>query len=329
LYLASNPRIRIALAALLLIGFAPAWGAGRTIKIPAWVSDPSGKLLLEAPPTGFEAWLDAEPAPIRNVQTPDGNLVLLLVTDVVGDLIRIEAARKAIVDSFGGFGPKQYTALLQAQDGLQVVQDPTTDREAFSEKLLSLPVSGLPGLLESLPDAVAIGDSMLAASQVRVAILYVTDGSIYEYRGDYTNPVINPSDHSDLSRRFRDRLVQERIQRTLDSLAKAWTPVFFLHLENRQDDLNVVYQNGLSQFASTTGGQALFCNSVAQIPAFLNQLVERISGLYTLTIETPAALTGRLGLRIAGPPEVIVTSRQSLEISPPEKPKKKGRTKRK
>ena len=42
-------------------------------------------------------------------------------------------------------------------------------------------------------------------SPVRVSVLYITDGSIYSYREDYTNPVINESDPHDLSRRFPRR----------------------------------------------------------------------------------------------------------------------------
>ena len=39
-------------------------------------------------------------------------------------------------------------------------------------------------------------------SPVRVSVLYITDRNIYNYREDYTNPVINGSDPHDLSRVF-------------------------------------------------------------------------------------------------------------------------------
>jgi len=76
----------------------------------------------------------------------------------------------------------------------------------------NLPVAGSPGLIEAVEQTTAIGDSMLRKSDARVAILFITDGSIHRYRGDYTSSVINPSDNSDLSRRFRDRLIQEKIR---------------------------------------------------------------------------------------------------------------------
>ena len=42
-------------------------------------------------------------------------------------------------------------------------------------------------------------------------MLYVTDSGVANYRADLLNPVINSSDSGDLSRRFADRAVQERM----------------------------------------------------------------------------------------------------------------------
>ena len=122
--------------------------------------------------------------------------------------------------------------------------DPTRNRRQFVEKLEAASVSGFPGLLDSVEQAAEIASSMLARSPVRVAVLYLTDGEIEDYRGDYVSSVVNPSDSGDLSRRFRDRLIQEKISSLAASLGRFSAPLFFVHLEEQNDSLNVAYQNG-------------------------------------------------------------------------------------
>ena len=58
-------------------------------------------------------------------------------------------------------------------------------------------------MLGTVPSALGLADALLRKAPVRVSVLYLTDGGIYSYREDYTNPVINQSDPHDLSRRFR------------------------------------------------------------------------------------------------------------------------------
>ena len=307
-------------ALVFLLHLLPATGAAQAeLKTPVWAKDAQGNFLTDIPRADLRAWLEDEPVEIKALHAPAGNLILLIVMDVVGDLTRIDAAREALVEALNGFGPREFAGLLRAQDGLQVVEEPTADRETLKDSLLAIGVSGFPGLLESIEEAATLGDRMMRASDVRVAVLYITDGSIYEYRGDYTNPVINPSDGGDLSRRFRDRLIQERIKRTLEKLIGAWTPLFFLHLENRRDNLNIVYQNGLTQFAQATAGEVLFCDSVAQVPAYLQQLIERIRTLHLLTVETPIEAAGRVRLKVESESAAELIHREQFEIAKPEK----------
>ena len=183
----------------------------------------------------------------------------------------MDVARRALIEAIDNLGPHPYVALLQAGEGLQVLADPTRDHEKLEELISNLQVSRFPSLLESVERASTIADRMLRESEVRVAVLSITDGSIRQYRGDYSSPVINPSDRTDLSRRFRDRVIRERITTITNSLHQSWAPMFFLHLERRTNRLDIAYQDGLRQFAQTTGGEALFCSSVSEIPAFLKQ----------------------------------------------------------
>lgn len=268
------------------------------LKAPLWVEADNEHLATLVPPDRIQAWLGDDPAQVRAVHPADGNLILLIVMDVVGDLIRVDAARQGLVEILNRFGPREFAGVLRAQDGLQVLLEPTSDRESLRDALLSLPVSGFPGLLESVEDAATLADRMLIQSDVRIAVLYITDGSIYAYRGDYTNPVINPSDGGDLSRRFRDRLIQERITSLLDSLMASSAPLFFLHLERERDSLNSVYQNGITQFAQATGGEALFCESVAQIRPYLEQIVQRVKNQQVVTLVPPDGVEGRVRLRL-------------------------------
>ncbi len=277
--------------------------------------DAAGGYRGDLKPGGFKVRLGDRPAAVTSVVAPKGDLVLLVVMDVIGDLGRIDTARQALVDQIDGLGGRQYVSVLQAQDGLQVVQDPTRDRKRLRESILNMPVASSPGLMAAVEQASNIADSMLRKSDVRVAVLFITDGSIYRYRGDYTSPVINPSDHSDLSRRFRDRLIQEKISAILSSLNTSAAPLFFLHLESHTDALNVVYENGIQQFAQATAGEAIFCRSVAEIPTQLAQLFARIQGLYTLTVRAAAPLGRRLRLEVEHPGSMELIHRSHLELT--------------
>jgi hypothetical protein len=310
------------LLSALTISLLLVCGAPGEMKVPLWVQAGDAQLTTLVPPEKIHAWFEDTQVVVRTVHPANGNLVLLIVLDVVGDLTRIDAVRAGLVELLADFGPREFVGLLRAQDGLQVLLEPTNDHKAVQDALLTSQVSGFPGLLDSVEDAAAVADQMLRQSDVRVAVLYITDGSIYEYRGNYTNPVINPSDGGDLSRRFGDSLVQERINGMLKSLMSSWAPLFFLHLENRGDRLNAVYQNGLTQFAQTTGGQALFCESVAQIQPFLEQIIGRVRSQQVITVETPPELAGqvRLRLEVEGA-DITYRERFDLEKPKPEETK--------
>ncbi len=282
----------------ILIGFQGAPPARGDMKAPLWVQPDNGQFVTLVPLEKIQAWLGDEQVQVQAVHPADGNLILLVVMDVVGDLQRVDAVREGLVEILSTFGPREFAGILRAQDGLEVLLEPTNDQESLKDTLLALPVSGFPGLLDSVEDAATVADRMLRQSDVRVAVLYITDGSIYAYRGGYTNPVINPSDGGDLSRRFGDSLIQERITSIMDSLMASWAPIFFLHLERQRDRLNSVYQNGMTQFAQATGGEALFCESVAQIKPFLEQIVERARSQQVVTITPPEGVEGRVRLRL-------------------------------
>ena len=122
---------------------------------------------------------------------------------------------------------------------------------------------------------------------MRLAVLYLTDSDIGNYRENFTNTTVNSSDSGDLSRRFPDVLVRERISRTLRSLAATQAPVFISQLTYRNDQLNVAYQTGLMSLATSTGGAASISRSIAEIPSAIDSLVDRIVGHYSLSLVLP------------------------------------------
>ena len=280
------------LLALLALATAAAEPA-EVFKTPVWA---------EGAAREFVVTLDGEPASVQSVQTPDDNLILLIVLDTVEYPDRVAAARDALVAGLRGLGRKYYAGVLTAQDGLAVRQDPVRGRNKLRSTLDSIDVRGIPGLLDVIVEASSLADQTLAAADVRLAVLFLTDGGIEDYRGDYTIPVVNPSDRSDLSRRFRGQLIRERIRSITDALETAQAPLFFLHLARQYDDLNEVYQNGISEFARLTGGQALFAQGLQEVPAMLQQLLDAIAGHSVLRLEVDCEGWARLAVRTdAGP----------------------------
>ncbi|MCP5114730.1 MAG: hypothetical protein GY953_28205 [bacterium] len=265
------------------------------VRIPVWTQSPQ-QLSQEE----IVATVDGAPARILRLQNPSDDLMLLVVLDLVGDLNEIDLAREALLATVVELPVNAYVGILRAQDGLQVVLDPTTDRDAAIAAIEGFSVSGTPGLLETVETASSLADSILAKSPVRIAICYVTDSNIYEYREDFTNPVINYSDRRDLSRRFPEGLVRDRIAKLKANLASRQAPIFIVHVERQRDRLNEAYQNGLMELASVTGGSSVFCGSNAEIATAVEQTFRTIATHYGLDLQ----VAGKLGAQV----EIVLES---------------------
>lgn len=281
----------IAVSLLALLPVLPAKAS--SFKTPVWTDGSA---------SGFEVTVDGEQAAVKSFQSPGAGLILLVVLDTVRRPDRFAAAREGLMAKLQALGPNYFAGALTAQDGLSVLQHPIRGREKLRRTLESVDVRGMAGLLDVIVETSRIADKTLAAADVRVAALFLTDGGIEDYRDEYTIPVVNPSDQRDLSRRFRDQLILERIRSISDALEPAQAPLFFLHLARRHDDLNEVYQNGISNFARITGGQALFAQALQEIPAMVEQLLDRIASHWVLRVEAECGGTVRLSVRSAGMP---------------------------
>jgi hypothetical protein len=127
----------------------------------------------------------------------------------------------------------------------------------------------------------------------------VTDSQISNYREDFTNPVINSSDSRDLSRRFPEGLIRERISRMNSSLARYQTPIFIVHLLHSRERLDEAYQNGLLQIATLTGGVAQFCRSAAEIPDAIAQAARAIASQYRVHVQLPPKASHTVSLTLS------------------------------
>ena len=235
----------------------------------------------------FTARLEGQPARILALRGPADDLMVLLVLDLTEDLGLAEIAKEALGSALPALPAKAQAALLRAQDGLRVLVDPTTDRAVLTQAIQAQPVSGKAGLLDTVETASRIADSILEKAAVRLALVYVTDSNIYNYRADYINPVINYSDYHDLSRYFPEGLVKEKISKLESKLAGFEAPLFIVHLSYRSDRLNEAYQTGLMQLAAATGGSSVFCRSRAEIPEAIANVFHSIASHYSLDIQIP------------------------------------------
>lgn len=254
-----------------------------TCRASAWIDSQNG----ETPELKWSATVQGKNARVVRVRPPNDPMILLLIMDVTGDMTLVDPAREAAINAIGALPANTWIALLRAQDSLQTLVDPTPERSLVVEGVKSLQVSGRAGLLESVEPAAQLATAILRKSPVRLATLFITDSNIYNYREDYTNPVINYSDTRDLSRRFPEALIREKTARLAQSLAASAAPVFVVHLAFLRDRLNEAYQTGLRQMADASGGGAFFCRSIAEIPTSVTAAFDKISSHWAIDIELP------------------------------------------
>lgn len=265
-------------------------------------------------PADFEATINRSAARVMRVLGPSDPQMLLVVLDLTGDLGAIEPAKESLIAGIEKLPPSTYVGLMRAQDTLTVLADPGPDRTPAIDAIRDLTVTGRPGLLDTLEPVERMADSIARKSQVRVGILYVTDSDVREYREDFTNPVINSSDPHDLSRRFPESLIQEKISKLQHIFAARETPFHIVHLADRGDRLNEAYQNGLKQIAESVSGTAIFCRSRAEIPVAIEKALATISTEYSLLLSVPEPKSNSLQIQVtAGDTPLVYRTRLELK----------------
>ena len=230
-----------------------------------------------------------------------------------------EPAKDALAGDIEKLPPRATAAVMRAQDGGKVLADPAPDRAAAIAAVRDLPVSGKAGLLDTVVNVTGLADSILAKTGVRAAVLYVTDSDPENYREDFTNPVINSSDTHDLSRRFPEALVQDKISKLAAVLEERQAPLFIVHLRYRSDRLGEAYQNGLKQLAEVTGGNAIFCRSSEEIGDAIGRAIGLIASSYSVSIALPEMRQKSFELRLDANGKYNLTYRTRFMIKPGEK----------
>lgn len=240
----------------------------------------------------FRARVGGTPLTVQGGRFDDSPLLLFVAIDFSADLILTESAKDALANALRGARPNLLAALLRIPEQPMVILDPTPDREQFIEAMKGLPMSGRAGLFEMVEVIAGVTSPLVREHPVRVAVLYLTDSEISNYREDYTNPVINRSDARDLSRRFPDALIREKVSSLTNTLQRSSVPIFVVHLNYRNDTLNEAYQTGLRRLAESTGGRGVFCRSIAEIPVAVGDMVNAIQAMGMLEVEAPASVSG-------------------------------------
>jgi hypothetical protein len=262
--------------------------------VPLWVEPADPNLV----PTDLAAFINDQPAMIAKLLNPDSDLVILVVLDLTGDLALIQPGKESLIAELNKLPDNAWVGLLNAQGGLSVLADPTGDRASIAALIQTFPISGKAGLLDTLDPVATLADHLLHKADVRVAVLYITDSDVTNYREDLTNPVINSSDPHDLSRRFPDALIRERGSRLEHRLAHGGAPIFILHLQYRPSGLNQSYQSVLGTLAETTAGFAAFCRSSGNIPDEIASMISYIRSSYFLKLALPPKPASVLQLRV-------------------------------
>jgi hypothetical protein len=275
----------------------------RTIYISARLQAESNHPLS---PKDFTVQVNGKRAPVLTAKTPHDSQMILVVLDLAGDLTNAQSARDSVISEIGKLPPSTYVALIRAQDGPTVLVDPTPDRAAIADAIQASPVTGKAGLLDSVVSIEALADSIAQASNVRVAILFVTDSNIRNYREDFANPVINSSDSHDLSRRFPEALIGDKIGKLEAEMAAHDTPLYIAHLQYSASTLSAAYQAGLKRLAEATGGWSTFCASTAEIPDAIHEGFGAIVSEYTLTVALPGKPHGAVQIRVEAPQQELI-----------------------
>jgi hypothetical protein len=229
---------------------------------------------------------------------PDGPMLLFIAFDTVGDINNINRARAGVIRELDALGEQYWAGLISAQQQLTVLQEPTADKQLLRQKVDELTQIGKAGLLESIEPIADLTTGILLKTDVRVAVILITDSDIGNYRADYLNPPVNASDSRDLSRRFAGRALQEKISRMTASLARRQAPIFIVHIDPGRDPLNISYHNGLKQLAESVGGQCFLSKTISDIEPMIRDAFRWAKSYYLVGFSLSSAKSGFIRIHV-------------------------------
>lgn len=267
-------------------------GGGIRFCVPFWVLKDGAPVQPRIGREDLSIFAGPEPLRITRQEQPGTPTFLFLAFDLVEDQAPINTAKQALAEKVGKLGPEYWVGLIEVQETLSVIQDPTKDKRLLLKKIQQSRQFGKAGLLESVQALADFSSSLMRKSSVRVAVILVTDSDVANYRTEYSNPTINRSDSRDLSRRFQGRALQEEISRLSTAMVRFPVPLLVVHVAPGRDSLNRTYQNGLVQVTGAAGGRLFLSKSTGDIPRTLQEAFEWADSFYAVEFEVPPRPSG-------------------------------------
>lgn len=267
-------------------------GGGIRFCIPFWVLEDGTPVQPRMGRRDLSIFAGPEPLQITRQEQPGTPTFLFLAFDLVEDQAPINAAKQALAQEVRKLGTEYWVGLIEVQETLSVIQDPTRDKPLLLKKIQQSRQFGKAGLLESIQALADFSSSLMRRSSVRVAVILVTDSDVANYRTEYSNPTINRSDRRDLSRRFQGRALQEEISRLSTALVRFPVPLLVVHVAPGRDSLNRTYQDGLVQVTGAAGGRLFLSKSTGDIPRTLQEAFEWADSFYAVEFEVPPRPSG-------------------------------------
>ena len=267
-------------------------GGGVRFCVPFWVLEDGTPVQPRMGRQDLSIFAGPESLQITRQEHPGTPTFLFLAFDLVEDQAPIIAAKQALAEEVRKLGTEYWVGLIEVQETLSVVQDPTRDKPLLLKKIRQSRQFGKAGLLESIQALADFSSSLMRRSSVRVAVILVTDSDVANYRTEYRNPQINRSDSRDLSRRFQGRALQEEISRLSTALVRFPVPLLVVHVAPGRDSLNRTYQDGLAQVTGAAGGRLFLSKSTGDIPRTLQEAFEWADSFYAVEFEVPPRPSG-------------------------------------
>ncbi len=147
-------------------------------KIPVWVQNSSSESEKKLKRENFKLFIENGASEISTVRGPDSPMLLFIAFDTVGEISNINHAHMAIIEEIKSLESQYWVGLLGAQEQLTVLQEPTPEKTSLQQKIEGLSQIGKAGLLDSIQAVADLTTGILLKSDVRVAVIFITDSDI-------------------------------------------------------------------------------------------------------------------------------------------------------
>jgi Ca-activated chloride channel family protein len=257
------------------------------IQVPVTVLDSEGRLLPNLTRQQFVLLDEQEPRPIENFLLDRTPLHVLLLLDVSASLRgELEEIRKTAYQFAHSFDPEDQMAVVTFSDGLQVLQNWTSDRGSLRRSLKQLERGYRTALYDALEFSAR--DTLGPVSGKKVIIL-LTDGLDNQSISGF-EAALELLLESDISLYIvsRTRLVRPRIEESdrVDFLNQVMKNV----LGEDKDFVATYFQKkeaSLARLAAVTGGRIFFPEKLDDLRDSYVAVAQELQSQYLLTFRPP------------------------------------------